>query len=352
MKKNILAPLATLLVFGCTLVACGGTPAKAKLNDSYILGELGEGTAAPGSKTFETYQVNFYEGNVYECISTEITYGYSMLLGTTTNITYGTYVQGESEDGVTAYTLNKASEVIFNSYSKMGGYNISINTADANQTYPTEILAQTQGEKSYANNKEEVIAEYGLGTVIYCDDKNTFTFINPNDETDEKDVIETASGSVARVLDKKITNVQVASEIATAANGEEYRVYQVMVFEDLTYQYISTTITYGYSMLLGTTTINSFGTCEYGESEDGYTPLTLKRANDVIFNSYSKMGGYNISINTMDANQTYPVEILAQTQGEKSYANSKEEVIDNYGTEKTFYSNNEKNDMSLVNPNA
>ena len=275
-----------------------------------------------------------------------------MLLGTTTNIAYGTFVQGTSEDGVTSYTLNKASEVIFNSFSKMGGYNISINTADENQTYPVEVLAETQGEKSYANSKDDVISKYGLGTVIYCDDKNTFTFTNPNDADDTKDVIETASGSVEGVLNKKITNVQVASEIVKAANGEEFRVYQAMVYEDLTYKYIETTITYGYSMLLGTTTINSFGSCVYGTSEDGYTPLTLNRADDVVFNSYSKMGGYNISINTADENQTYPVEVLAETQGEKSYANSKDDVISKYGVEKTVYSNDEKNDMSLVNPNA
>ena len=309
------------------------------------------GSYGEGSWTASAYQVNFYENNVYEYITTQLIYGYSMSLGTTSIINYGTYSKGATEDGVTTYTLNIAKEVVFNSYSLAGGYNISINTT--NQSYPVEMLAQTQGEKNMANSKDDVISEYGAGTTIYANEgKNTFSFTNDNLD-EEAPAVTTASGDVSSLLIKKISKCQIVSDLITPGSYGDGSwtadIYQVNTFEDGVYEFIKTEIIYGYSMNLGTTTINNYGTYSYGTSEDGYTPITLEDADKVVFNSYSLAGGYNISINTENA--TYPVELLAKTQGEKNMANSKEDVVKEYGAKRTYYSNDAKNTMSLTNPN-
>ena len=327
-------------------------PTRAKTVATYVNSDIvSPGSYGEGSWTASAYQVNFYENNVYEYITTQLIYGYSMSLGTTSIINYGTYSKGTTEDGITAYTLNIAKEVVFNSYSLAGGYNISINTT--NQSYPVEMLAKTQGEKNMANSKEDVVREYGAGVTIYANEgKNTFAFTNDNlDEA--APAVASASGDVSSLLIKKISKCQIVSDLISPGSYGEGSwtadIYQVNTFEDGVYEFIKTEIIYGYSMNLGTTTINNYGTYSYGTSEDGYTPITLENADKVVFNSYSLAGGYNISINTENA--TYPVELLAKTQGEKNMANSKEDVVREYGAKRTYYSNDTKNTMSLTNPN-
>ena len=321
---------------------------------TYVCSEIvSPSSYGKGSFNALAYQVNFFENNVYEYISTELIYGYSMALGTTSIVNYGTYTKGNTEDGVTAYSLNVAKEVVFNSYSLAGGYNISINTT--NQTYPVEMLAHTQGEKLMANSKEDVVNEYGKGKMIYVNEgKNTFGFVDPNADTPEKKEVTTPSGDVSSLLISNVKKSQIVSDFISPAsygNGSwNAEIYQVNAFEDGYYEFIKTEIIYGYSMNLGTTTINNYGKITYGTSEDGYTPATLAAADKVVFNSYSLAGGYNISINT--DNQTYPVEMLAHAQGEKLMANSKEDVVNEYGSARTYYFNDTKNLLSLTNPNA
>ncbi len=326
---------------------------RSKTVASFIYSDIKTpGDYGEGSWTAFAYQVNFFENNVYEYINTQLIYGYGMSLGTTSIVNYGTYTKGSSEDGVTAYSLNVAKEVVFNSYSLAGGYSISINTT--NQSYPVEMLAKTQGEKNMANSKEDVIKEYGAGFKIFADDgKNTFSFVDPNGDSNEKVAVTTASGDVSSLLISNIKKCQIVSDlISPASYGDgswNADIYQVNTFEDGEYEFFKTEVIYGYNMNLGTTTINNYGKATYGTSEDGYTPLNLAAADKVVFNSYSLAGGYNISINT--DNQTYPVEMLAKTQGEKNMANSKEDVVKEYGAARTYYSNNEKNILSLSNPN-
>ena len=170
MKKTFL-PLATALVAGFALTSCGPAPvADPRPNNAYVLGEA---TTLPnGFQYFKAYQLSFYDNNVYELTQTQITYGYSMNLGTEVVMSYGTYATGTTVDGVASYTLNKASEVILSSYSKMGGFNIAINTASSTQTYPTELPASGEGEKVYAQNKDDVINKYGPELKVFTNDKN------------------------------------------------------------------------------------------------------------------------------------------------------------------------------------
>lgn len=183
MKKVILTLAASTLM--CTMLAsCGktdATPARAKTLASYVNSSIvSPGSYGEGSWTALTYQVNLFENNVYEYITTQLIYGYGMSLGTTSIINYGTYAKGATEDGITTYTLNIASEVVFNSYSLAGGYNISINTENA--TYPVEMLAKTQGEKNMASSKEDVVKEYGAKRTYYSSDsKNNMSLKNPNE---------------------------------------------------------------------------------------------------------------------------------------------------------------------------
>ncbi len=326
---------------------------RSKTVASYILSEIQmPGDYGEGSWTAFAYQVNFFENNVYEYINTQLIYGYGMSLGTTSIMTYGTYTKGSSEDGVTEYSLNVAKEVVFNSYSLAGGYSISINTT--NQTYPVEMLAKTQGEKNMANSKEDVVNEYGAGFKIFTNDgKNTFSFSDPNADSTDKIAVTTASGDVSSLLISNVKKCQIVSDLTSPASYGEGSwnadIYQVNTFEDGEYEFIKTEVIYGYTMNLGTTTINNYGKATYGASEDGYTELKLAAADKVVFNSYSLAGGYNISINT--DNQTYPVEMLAKSQGEKNMANSKEDVVNEYGAARTYYSSNDKNVLSLTNPN-
>ena len=111
-----------------------------------------------------------------------------------------------------------------------------------------------------------------------------------------------------------------------------------------------TELTYAYSMVLGTTSVTTYGTYVDNGSADGYAKYTLNAGADAIVASYSLAGGFNIHIDTR--NQTYPVELPAQTQGEKNMAQGKDDVIKAYGQEQVFYFNESGVNMSLTDPNA
>ncbi len=377
--KNPIIPFATLALASIALAACGSTgssSASGSASESQTTSSsevITTTSAEPEVKAvrpvkafsygetlknasnfdlFLTHRVNLYENNVYEYIQTQITYGYSMNLGTSVITTYGTYAEGTAEDGVTPYTLNKAAEVLLSSYSNAGGFRIQINTSSKDQTYPTEMPAKVQGEQNMANNKGDVINEYGIGTKIYVGNDNVLSFVDPNSEEENptKAVVDTSSGAVDSVL-KELDKIRIVGNIS----GEgmvHYVVDCLHAFKDGTYEYIETDLTFGYSMVLGTSSIVNFGEGSFGQGEDGVTPYDLEAAEDVVLNSYSKAGGFSIAINTASEDQTYPTEIPAKVQGEQNMANSKEDVIKECGPALTVYSNDADCVMSLTDPNA
>lgn len=126
--------------------------------------------------------------------------------------------------------------------------------------------------------------------------------------------------------------------------------YHLNLFENGAYEYVTTSVTYGYSMNLSTSAIVLYGQYEEGVAEDGSQAITLKEASQVLVNAYSKAGGFHISIDSEKS--TYPVEMPAKVQGEKNMANSKEDVIKEYGAGQTLYVYTEdNNEISLTNPN-
>ncbi len=386
--KKILFPLATLLLFG-GLVSCTTTddsstdPISSQTSaetsstssvtetsstteeiedvaiiDSYAYSEITDGDYGDGSYNTTAYQLLLFEGNLYRMTTTLLTYGYSMNLGTSSTIVYGTYETGTSEDGYTQVTLNAASELIVNSFSLAGGYSISINTADPDQGYPVELPAKSEGEKIYASEKQDVIDYSGTGYVVYLEDgKNVFSFTDPLDETSTTiTTVTTASGDVSSIAPSTVNWNQLNSVFTMPASYGDGSyvadVYQILTYDDGSYEQIKTTVTYGYTMNLGTEIVSTIGDSTIGNSEDGYTAVTLNEAEDVILDSYSLAGGYNISINTTDPDQGYPVELPAQSEGQKIYANEKQDVIDAYGEEVTYYFNDNALYFSFTDPNA
>lgn len=361
MKKVLLPLLSLLAVSGLT--ACGNTTQKAELIDSYAYSETY--TNAYGGWVADAYQVQFYEGGLYEMIYTSVNYGYGMVMASTASIRYGTFTKGTTEDGFTSYDLNKASEFFINSYSKAGGFSKAINTADKDQIYPVELPAKTQGEKNMAQTKEDVLnSDYATGFKIYAEDsKNVFSFTDPNETlaTNEdgsavKATVSTASGDVSKLLTSDFKDVRITDRTAVPGSmGEgsyDAKIDIAITYTDDTYEYFSTTIQYGYTQILGTTTVYNQGTYTQDASVDGYTKTTLGTASDVLLNSYSKAGGFNIQINTGDKNQVYPTELPAKTQGEKNMAQGKEDVIKAYGQEYVCYFKDGAAEMSLTDPNA
>lgn len=334
------------------------TPAtEAAFIDSFAYSEINDNEYS--GWVADAYQVNFYEGNIYQLIHTSVNCGFgSLILGATAVINYGTYIENSSEDGYTSYDLNRASEVIINSYSSAGGYSIAINTTSADQDYPVELPAQSEGEKNMAQNKEDVLnSDYGLGYKIYTQDAvNTFTFTDPTGSSSEtgKQSVTTASGDVSSVLTTEIKEVKIVDDTdipGSMGDGSwDAKILIAMTYEDNTYDYISTTVQYGYTMILGTTITMTTGDYTEGTSEDGYTPITLSDADDVLLNSYSLAGGFNIQIDTASKDQEYPVELPAQSEGEKNMANDKAAVISAYGKGKTVYFKDKSAGMSLTDP--
>lgn len=179
MKK--LRKLGTLLLtaalIGC-LAGCGSSPAEdngggsdssanvsqpAEIETVYIYGEAVENEM--DDENYELYQLKLFTDGSYEMTKTEALHGYEMLLGATTVISMGTYESGEAVDGLIPCNL-KAERIIYNSYSDMGGYNITIDTKDA--VYPVELPGNKMTEEK--GFKEM----YGDITVYLIEDTNAF----------------------------------------------------------------------------------------------------------------------------------------------------------------------------------
>mgnify|MGYP006070936043 CR=1 FL=1 len=132
--------------------------------------------------------------------------------------------------------------------------------------------------------------------------------------------------------------------------GHDSTVAQLNLYDDGTYDMVTTTLQYGYGMNLGTTSITVYGTYTEGATTDGYTEYTLSDATRVVLNSYSTAGGFNIYIDT-ELTTEYPAELPAETEGEKTFAQSAQDVLDKYGKGTKVYVG-DKNVFELTNPAA
>ena len=322
---------------------------------SYITSDINTQTAyGSGSWIATAYHLNLFENGAYEYVTTSVTYGYSMNLSTSAVVLYGQYEEGAAEDGAQAITLKEASQVLVNAYSKAGGFHISIDSEKS--TYPVEMPAKVQGEKNMAESKEDVIKEYGAGRTlyVYTEDNNEISFTNPNDPDAAAPVVTAKSEPVTGIYKTPVESVAITSNINTeTAYGKGAWIASatmMILTEDNAYECVTTSVTYGFSMNLSTESTVTYGTAVLGVPEDGSRSVTMQRATKVLENSFSKAGGFHISINSETS--SYPVEMPAKVQGEKNMANSKEDVINNYGLEKVVYVYTEdNNEISLTNPN-
>ena len=151
--------------------------------------------------------------------------------------------------------------------------------------------------------------------------------------------------------DKTVEKTYVCGELTdNSYGGHDSDVYQLNLMSDGTYELIHTTLIYAYSMNLGTTTVETYGTYTAGTSTDGYTSYELSEATRAIVLSYSQAGGFNITIDTETS--SFPCEMPAEVQGEKNMANDASDVIAKYGAAKTVYVNDQGTTFAMTNPNA
>lgn len=326
-----------------------------EIKGSYISSEItSPASYGAGSWVATAYHLNLFENGAYEYITTKVTYGYTMNLSTEAVILYGQYSEGTAEDGSKAITLKEASQVLVNSYSKAGGFHISIDSESS--TYPVEMPAKVQGEKNMANSAADVIKEYGAGQTlyVYTEDNNEISFKNPNDPEVPAPTVTAKSEKVTGIYKTAIKNVAITSNITSPASyGAGSWVAEanlLIVTEDNAYEYVTTSVTYGYTMNLSTSSTVTFGEATLGTPEDGSRSVTMKKSDKVLVNSFSKAGGFHISINSETS--SYPVEMPAKVQGEKNMANSKTDVINEYGNEAVVYIFEDNNEISLTDPNA
>ena len=133
MKKFAALVLALALVLPYCAAMAEGSIVK-----SYIYGAKED--TAEERFALNAYQLHLYDDGTYVMIKTTCSYGYSMQLSTAAVTTYGTYTQGE--DGYMPVTLTEATRVIVNSYSKLGGFDIHIDTALTDFSVIPELPAQ------------------------------------------------------------------------------------------------------------------------------------------------------------------------------------------------------------------
>ncbi|MEE0106222.1 MAG: glycoside hydrolase family 3 N-terminal domain-containing protein [Lachnospiraceae bacterium] len=180
-KKNkvvvlvIIAVLVGLLAGGLGTKLLGGakssgdaksaasTDASATNGGVYIYGEDKDNSY--GGTDYDEYQLTLNEDGTYEMTMTEATYAFDMLLAHTSVTTYGTYEKGDSSDGATACKLSEANRIIYNSYSDVGGYNLSYDT-DTVSEYPVELPGGIMTEK------EDFFNQCGPQRTVYLDDAN------------------------------------------------------------------------------------------------------------------------------------------------------------------------------------
>ena len=180
--KIIAVTAAAACVAGAVagLAACSG--GSADIENTYIVSELVKGNVSGvDASNYTIYRLNIMDDGTYELIKTTYIDGFNgnLNLGNNCSEAYGTYTAGETVDGYTAYTLNRADRVIVNSYSLAGGFDIHIDSATAE--YPVEMPAEEQGEKNMAQSADDVIDAYGAQMTVYVSETgNILSLTNPN----------------------------------------------------------------------------------------------------------------------------------------------------------------------------
>lgn len=92
--------------------------------------------------------------------------------------------------------------------------------------------------------------------------------------------------------------------------------YELTLFSDNTYKLTTSRASCGYGMMLSTTVSSAYGTYTKGASVDGFTPVELSKAQRIVYNGYSDVGGYNMSYDT-DTISSYPIEMPGGVMTEK-----------------------------------
>ncbi len=134
----------------------------AEISNIYVCGEAVDNDY--GDSSYVEYELTLYGDGTYKMTKTEAMNGYGMLLGHNISTAMGTYTKGESSDGYTACELSEATRIFYNSYSDVGGYNLSYDTDTAE--FPVELPGGIQTEK------EDFWAQFGAATTVYLDDAN------------------------------------------------------------------------------------------------------------------------------------------------------------------------------------
>lgn len=125
-----------------------------------------------------------------------------------------------------------------------------------------------------------------------------------------------------------------------AQESTDINIYELKLMSDGTYVMTKTIGGQGYGMLLGTTVVTATGTFENGDASDGMIPCELSKADKVLYNSYSDMGGYNTFIDSDEA--SYPVEIAGGEQVDEAA------FFEAFGPEMTVYLTEDSNVFSLT----
>ena len=169
-KKNIVVILtvAALIVgiaAGALVMHFLGGETKgasaAEVANVYVYGEAAGNQR--GDNDFSEYELTLYTDGTYKLTTSTASCGYSMLLSTTVTSAYGTYTKGASADGYTPCELSKATRIVYNGYSDVGGYNLSYDT-DTISSYPIELPGGVMTEK------DDFWAKFGPAWTVSLDD--------------------------------------------------------------------------------------------------------------------------------------------------------------------------------------
>lgn len=168
---------------------------------------------------------------------------------------------------------------------------------------------------------------------------------------------ETESKSAPAVKEQYTCFTQEKVLLMGSLNTTVSSFYTLNILDNGTYEYTIASDQSISSGSMATTTVTLKGKYEKSKPEDNLITVTLKKADDVIYTMYTKMGGASLHINTTNKNQKYPCELPARTQGEKRMAKNKAEVIADFSAEPiVVYVNTEAekfpNQLMLTMPDA
>ena len=172
-KKQIVAILAAVALLvglgvGALVMHLAGGSAQGGSGDEvegvYLYGEVAGNDT--NDNDYVEYELALYKDGTYKLTTSRASCGYSMLLATTVSTAYGTYTKGESANGETPCELSEATRIVYNSYSDVGGFNISYDT-DTIESYPINMPGDVMMEKA------DFWAEYGPARTVMLDDAST-----------------------------------------------------------------------------------------------------------------------------------------------------------------------------------